>query len=56
MMELDDNETEFIEVDLLIDFYIQDYKALRNLRKSNILGRIQDMNKNNKTLEKNVSY
>ena len=32
--ELDDNETDFIDVDIVIDLYIQDYRALRNHNKS----------------------
>lgn len=45
--ELDDNETDHIEVDLVMDFYIQDYRSLRNINKSKIHKAMIEMNKNN---------
>lgn len=53
--ELDEAETDFIDVDIVISFYIDDYKKLRKANQINIIQSIKSCLDHNVNLKSDLS-
>jgi len=45
--KLDDTETDFVDVDLILGFYLEEYRYLRRKNMGKILSNIKEFNRRN---------
>jgi len=45
--KLDDIETDFVDVDLILGFYLEEYRQLRRKNMGKILSNIREFNRRN---------
>lgn len=53
--ELDEAETDFIDIDLVLSFYIEDYKKLRRANQENIVKSLNTCNQHNENMNRDLS-
>ena len=53
--ELDEAETDFIDIDLVLSFYLEDYKKLRRANQENIVRSLESCNKHNENMGRDLS-